>query len=83
MEKAITEVKFERTFNLGNYENVKIGFTATIGPENPDVEKTLTGLDRAAIRWVNAKYPERVGGGRPKEKQFFSKFGPGGEDDND
>jgi len=47
----------ERIFNLGNYENVKIGFTATIGPENLDVEKTLKALDRAAVRYADATYP--------------------------
>jgi len=47
METNIIEVRVDRTFNLGNYENIKIGLTATIGPENPDVAKTLKTLDRA------------------------------------
>jgi len=62
---AITEVRLERIFNLGNFENIKIGFTATIGPENPDVEKTLRALDRATSKYVEVMYPDRKahGGG--------------------
>jgi len=56
---SVTEVSVERVFNLGNYESIRIGFKATIGPENPDVEKTLASLDKATIRYADAMYPDR------------------------
>lgn len=45
----ITEVYFERIFNLGNYENFKIGLTATVGPkQTPD--EVVVKLDAFALR---------------------------------
>jgi len=79
----ITEVRFDRTFNLGNYESLKIGLVATIGPENPDVAKTLRALDRATSKYCNEYYADRIGGKPAAPKSAGSKYGPGGEDDPD
>lgn len=61
IEQSITEVWFERVFNIGNYESIRIGLKATIGPDNPDVGKTLLGLDRAGQKYINTQYPDRIG----------------------
>ena len=50
IEEKITEVSFERVFNLGNYETCRIGLKATVTLEN-GVAKTLQALDRATVRY--------------------------------
>jgi hypothetical protein len=50
IEDTVHEVYFERVFNLGNYETVRIGLRATVTEEN-GAAKTLQALDRATVRY--------------------------------
>ncbi len=34
----ITEIRIDRTKSLGNYENLKLGFTAVVGDDEPTVD---------------------------------------------
>jgi hypothetical protein len=43
----ITEVRLDRTFNLGNYESLKIGLTADVDQED-DVQEVLNELKQEA-----------------------------------
>jgi hypothetical protein len=43
-EKQITEVYFERVFNLGNYETFRLGLRATVGPKQT-LEQVIADLD--------------------------------------
>ena len=51
VEDNVTEVYFERVFNMGNYETCRIGLKATVTPEN-GVAKTIKALDRATVRYT-------------------------------
>jgi hypothetical protein len=61
VQDDIFEVSIERIFNLGNYETIKIGLKASRrnGPENAPVDRVITALDKAAIKWVDEKYSDR------------------------
>jgi hypothetical protein len=59
-EKQITEVYFERVFNLGNYETFRLGLHATVG-SGQTPESTIKDLDEFTLKMRNA----RVQGGRP------------------
>ena len=48
----ITEVKFTRKFNLGNYETMDVGLVATIG-EGDDPIDTLKRLDQYTVAYKN------------------------------
>lgn len=48
VEQNINEVYFERVFNMGNYETVRIGLRATVTDEF-GVAKTLRALDKATV----------------------------------
>jgi hypothetical protein len=50
----ITEVYFERVFNLGNYETMRIGLRATVGP-GQSAEAVIEQLDAATIRMRNSR----------------------------
>jgi len=50
IEQNINEVYFERVFNLGNYETMRIGLKATV-TEEYGVAKTLLALDKATVRY--------------------------------
>lgn len=46
----IKEVSFHRKFNLGNYETMDVGFVATIGPGQNEME-VLKALDAKTIEY--------------------------------
>jgi hypothetical protein len=46
----IKEVSFNRKFNLGNYETMDIGLTATIA-DGQSVSETLKALDKYTIQY--------------------------------
>lgn len=46
----IKEVSLKRIFNLGNYENIAVGFVAAI-KEGEDVQKILKLLNREAKKY--------------------------------
>ena len=48
----ITEVYFERVFNLGNYETCRIGLKATVGP-GQDAGEVIAMLDTATVTMRN------------------------------
>jgi len=50
IEDNVNEVYFERVFNLGNYETMRIGLRATVTEEH-GVAKTLSALDKATVRY--------------------------------
>ena len=50
IEENVSEVYFERVFNLGNYETCRIGLRATV-TEEYGVAKTIKALDRATVRY--------------------------------
>lgn len=58
-EVKIKEVYFERIFNLGNYENFKIGLTASVGPGDT-AEDVVIALDKFTLKMRN----EHVRGGK-------------------
>jgi hypothetical protein len=45
----ITEVYFERVFNLGNYETFRLGLRATIGP-GQTAESVIADLDACTLK---------------------------------
>jgi putative lipoic acid-binding regulatory protein len=51
----ITEVRLDRTFNMGNYQSVRVGFTASVDEDQGDnVQKALDILDREAHEFRNS-----------------------------
>ena len=50
IKPIIKEVSFNRKFNLGNYETMDIGLTATI-VEGQSVSETLKALDKYTIQY--------------------------------
>ena len=70
IQDNITEVYFERVFNLGNYETCRIGLKAIVNPANPDhsVEKTLLALDKATVKYRDSQFPIVPGGLGGKKK---------------
>jgi hypothetical protein len=52
--EQIKEVYFERCFNLGNYENFRIGLTATVGP-GQTAEEVVTALDKFTLKIRNKR----------------------------
>jgi len=54
IKDKITEVYFERVFNLGNYETFRLGLTATVGPKDV-VEDIITRLDEYTVKMRNKK----------------------------
>jgi hypothetical protein len=55
MEKVnVTEVYFERVFNLGNYETCRIGLRATIGPKQ-QIDDVVSMLDDYTVALKNKK----------------------------
>jgi Lhr-like helicase len=54
----VTEVHFERAFNLGSYETFRIGLTATVGPKQT-VEEIVAALDEQTVRLRNAHKKDR------------------------
>jgi hypothetical protein len=48
----ITEVYFERVFNLGNYETIRIGLRATVGKDQ-DPQAVAAALDEATVKMRN------------------------------
>jgi hypothetical protein len=48
-EGLVTEVSFERVFNLGNYETMRLGLKATVG-EGKSPAEILRFLDRYTIK---------------------------------
>jgi proteasome assembly chaperone (PAC2) family protein len=57
-EGLVTEVYFERVFNLGNYETMRMGLKATVGPDSTPAE-ILKYLDKYTM-----KVRKETGGGR-------------------
>jgi hypothetical protein len=57
-EPKIKEVHFERLFNLGNYETVRIGLTATIGTGD-DVDDIVRQLDERTVKLRNGEAKAR------------------------
>ena len=49
----ITEAYFERVFNLGNYETIRIGLRATVSPKQ-DPEDVVRALDEATVKMRNS-----------------------------
>lgn len=58
-EPKIKEVHFERIFNLGNYETMRIGLTATIGP-NDDVDDIVRQLDERTVMLRNGETKKKA-----------------------
>ena len=54
ISKQISEVYFERVFNLGNYETFRLGLHATVGPKQ-EPEKVIEALDEFALKVRNKK----------------------------
>ena len=50
IQENINEVYFERVFNLGNYETMRIGLKATV-TDDYGVERTIKALDKATVRY--------------------------------
>jgi proteasome assembly chaperone (PAC2) family protein len=48
----ITEAYFERVFNLGGYETIRIGLRSTVGPKQ-DAEDVVRALDEATVKMRN------------------------------
>jgi hypothetical protein len=57
---GITEVRLDRTFNLGNYENIKVGLTASIIPGD-DVERIVAEMGE---RLMHLKKVAVINGGK-------------------
>jgi hypothetical protein len=49
IEQQITEVYFERVFNLGNYETFRLGLHATVGPTQTP-EQVIAELDAFTLK---------------------------------
>jgi Lhr-like helicase len=60
IEENITEVSFERVFNMGNYETCRIGLKATVTPEN-GVAKKNTGI-RQGNGKIQNEHGEKLNG---------------------
>jgi len=58
IQDNIIEVYFERVFNLGNYETMRVGLKATVTPEH-GVEKTLAALDKATTLYKEGRKAKR------------------------
>jgi hypothetical protein len=50
----VTEVYFERVFNLGSYETFRIGLKATVGPKDT-VDAVVAELDDYTVKLRNKK----------------------------
>jgi len=50
ISENINEVYFERVFNLGNYETMRIGLRASV-TEEYGAERTIKALDKATVRY--------------------------------
>jgi len=59
LDKQITEVYFERCFNLGNYETFRIGLHATVGPKQT-AEEVVSMLDDFTVKIRNKRVKEKV-----------------------
>jgi hypothetical protein len=64
IEDSVTKVYFERIFNLGNYENIKIGLEATVSPDEHTPAEVIKALDKAEQRYVRDAYSDRIGAKR-------------------
>jgi Lhr-like helicase len=56
--RQITEVRFERVFNLGNYESFRIGLSATVGPKQT-AEEVVVMLDEFTVKLRNKRVKEK------------------------
>ena len=54
IDKQITEVYFERVYNLGNYETFRLGLKATVGPKQTP-EEVVEALDEFTMKIRNKK----------------------------
>jgi len=54
MEVKITEVHFERVYNLGNYESMRVGLTATVA-NGQDHQEVLKALDQETVKFRKAR----------------------------
>lgn len=59
IEKQITEVSFERVFNLGNYETFRLGLKATVGPRQT-LEDLIAELDEFTLKIRNKRIKEKT-----------------------
>jgi hypothetical protein len=59
LDKQVTEVQFERVFNLGNYETFRLGLTATVGPKQT-VEEVVCALDDFTVKLRNKRVKEKT-----------------------
>jgi hypothetical protein len=59
----ITEVYFERVFNLGNYETFRIGLHATVGPKQTP-EQLIAELDDFILKARDARVPPALRGAK-------------------
>jgi hypothetical protein len=55
--EQIKEVYFERVFNLGNYEPMRIGLKATVGP-GQTAEEVVSALDEFTVQLRNKRRKE-------------------------
>jgi hypothetical protein len=55
--EQIKEVYFERVFNLGNYETMRIGLKATVGPGQTAGE-VVSALDEFTVQLRNKRRKE-------------------------
>jgi hypothetical protein len=58
--KQVTEVYFERVFNLGNYETFRLGLKATVGPKQTP-EEVVAELDEFTLKIRSKRVKERNG----------------------
>jgi len=54
LAKQVTEVSFDRLFNLGNYETFRIGLKATVGPKQTP-EEVIEAMDEFTMKMRNKK----------------------------
>ena len=59
LDKQISEVYFERVFNLGNYETFRLGLRATVG-SNQTTEDVIAELDAFTVKVRNKRANEGV-----------------------
>lgn len=50
----IREVSFERVFNLGNYESMRVGLVATVSDEQ-DFQQVIKALDAETVKYRKAR----------------------------